>query len=534
MAKGATAPGQCDDSARYDATRTSGSVSGDCDGCTAGLRAGGRNIGKERIVPDFIQVFALIAVILTVSALLSGLVERSPLSFPLLFLGFGFVLGEGALGVVTVGPHDAVLEVVATLTLALVLFLDAVKLQVEELGRRWLIPVLVLGPGTGLIIALGAVPLALMLGFGWIIAFAGGAVLASTDPVVLREIVRDQRIPRSVRQVLKMEAGMNDLVVLPVILVLSAVAVGEVGDAAGWLEFMARLLLLGPAIGLAVGGLGSWAMGKVEARMGVRREYEALYGIGLVLAAYAAATAAGGDGFLSAFTAGLAVVVLNQTLCDCFLEYGEITSEMAMLLAFVLFGVVLSGIIGDVSIGPAIGLAALVIFVIRPSVLSLVLARAKMSWEAKAFVSWFGPRGLNSLLLALLVVQAGVPESELLLATVGVVVLASVAIHGASAGPVSAWYERKAAEETLTEERESTVAGLFGSHDEHEVRRVTPTELRDLVAGPDPPVVMDVRSRSSYERDRFQIPGSVRVLPDQVFEWAAGHTDSKPVVAYCT
>jgi NhaP-type Na+/H+ or K+/H+ antiporter len=89
--------------------------------------------------------------------------------------------------------------------------LDAVNLQIEELGKRWLIPALILGPGTLLIIALGAVPLALLLGFGWIVAFIGGAMLASTDPVVLREIVRDQRIPRSVRQVLKIEAGTNDV-----------------------------------------------------------------------------------------------------------------------------------------------------------------------------------------------------------------------------------------------------------------------------------------------------------------------------------
>ncbi len=178
-------------------------------------------------MPDFVLTFALIAVVLTVTALASGLVERSPLSFPLMFLGLGFLLGERGFDLVQIEPHDEVLEIVATLTLSLVLFLDSVRLQFDELGRRWLIPVLVLGPGTGLIIALGAVPLALLLDFGWLMAFAGGAILASTDPVVLREIVRDQRIPRSVRQVLKIEAGMNDIVVLPLILILIAIMLGE-------------------------------------------------------------------------------------------------------------------------------------------------------------------------------------------------------------------------------------------------------------------------------------------------------------------
>ena len=267
--------------------------------------------------------------------------------------------------------------------------------------------------------------------------------------------------------------------------------------------------------------------------MGIRREHQALYGVGLVLAAYTAGTAAGGDGFLAAFAAGLGVVLLNQSLCDCFLEYGEITSEMAMLLAFVLFGVVLSGILGTVEVGPALGLAALVIFVIRPAALNLVLSRAKLSRAARGFISWFGPRGLNSLLLALLVVLAGVPEGELLLATVGVVVLASIVIHGATAAPVSAWYVRKAGRQTLEEEREGTAVGIFASPGT-EAPRITVEELRELQEGPDPPTILDVRSRSSYENDRMRISGDERVLPDQLPEWAGGYAGRSLVVAYCT
>ena len=149
------------------------------------------------------------------------------MSFPLIFLGFGLAVGGGGLDVIRMAPDDPVLEVVATLTLSLVLFLDAVKLQVDELGKRWLVPVLVLGPGTALIIALGAVFLALIFEFGLVVAFIGGAILASTDPVVLREIVRDHRLPRSVRQVLKLEAGVND------IMVLIEVALSQSSDVAG-------------------------------------------------------------------------------------------------------------------------------------------------------------------------------------------------------------------------------------------------------------------------------------------------------------
>ena len=486
-------------------------------------------------MPDFVTVFAVLAVILTVAALASGLVERSPVSFPLMFLGFGLAIGEGGFGFIEMGPHDPILEVVATLTLSLVLFLDAVKLQIEELGKRWLVPFLILVPGTALIIGLGAVPLALILGFDWTMAFMGGAVLASTDPVVLREIVRDSRIPRSVRQVLKIEAGMNDLIVLPVILILIAVAVArsEVGDLSAWASFLGKLLVLGPLIGFAIGGAGAWTMSQMDRRTGVRIEYQALYGIGLVLAAYSAATASGGDGFLGAFAAGIAIVVLNQDLCDCFLDYGETTSEMAMLFAFVLFGVVLSGILGEASLWTSILMAFLVVCVFRPVVLGTVLARANMSWEAHAFVSWFGPRGLNSLLLALLVVQVGVAESEVLLATVGIVVLASVFLHGATAMPATSWYGRRAANETLAEERESTVAGLF-THAETRAPRISVGDLGELVSDAIPPLILDVRSRSSYEQDESHIPHDVRVLPDQILEWAQGQDRDRLIVAYCT
>ena len=140
-----------------------------------------------------------------------------------------------------------------------------------------------------------------------------------------------------------------------------------------------------------------------------------------------------------------------------------------------------------------------------------MLARANMSWPAHGFVSWFGARGLNSLLLALLlallVVQAGLPAGEVLLATVGVVVLASVTIHGATATPFTAWYGRRAARDTLTEERESTAAGLF-IHEKAEVGKITPAELGELISGSEAPLVLDVRTRSTYEKAGSVFPAT--------------------------
>jgi len=365
--------------------------------------------------------FGLIAGVLVVSALAAGLVERAPLSFPMLFLGLGFLLGGRGLQLVSIGLDSRVLEVVAIATLALVLFLDAINLELTELRRDWLVPVLVLGPGTLLVIGLLAGLGMLLLDLPVVLALLLGTILASTDPVVLRDVLRDRRIPRSVRRTLSVEAGTNDIVVLPALLVLIAIAHADLGGVADWLGFLGQLLVLGPAAGFAVGAAGSWVMGRVDQRFQIRREYQSLYGIGLVLGSFVAGEAVGGDGFLAAFAAGLAVTVVNQTLCDCFLDFGQVIAEMTMLLAFVLFGALLSTLVGEVPLLATLALAALAIFVIRPLVVWLVLrlGRAGLSRYARQFIGWFGPRGLNSLLFALLVVEQAVPGGEQLFAVIG-------------------------------------------------------------------------------------------------------------------
>ncbi|MDP9379748.1 MAG: cation:proton antiporter [Chloroflexota bacterium] len=485
-------------------------------------------------MPDLLTGFALIAIVLTIAALTSGVVERAPLSFPMIFLGLGILLGERGLGLLTVDPHDPTLEVIAILSLALVLFIDAVNLELRGIGDGWVVPALALGPGTLLTISIIALAASWLLDTTLVQSVLLGAILSSTDPVVLRDVVRDERIPRSVRRALRIEAGTNDIVVLPILLILIAIAQAEAGGAGEWLLFFVQLFVLGTLAGFAVGGIGAWLMEKVDARIPIRREYQALYGVGLVLLAFVAGDAVGGDGFLAAFAAGAAVTILNRELCTCFLEYGEVTAEMAMLLSFILFGAVLSTLVPTVPLVPSLILAGIAILIARPVAFGLVLRKANVSPVARVFISWFGPRGLNSLLFALLLVRDGVAGAERLLAIVGIVVGVSVVAHGASAAPLSAWYARRTRAGTLAEERESSAAGLFQGASDEEIRRITPDELAALLGSPDPPVVVDVRSRSEYEQDEARIPGSVRVLPDEVAEWAAGQSRERLVVAYCT
>ncbi len=486
---------------------------------------------------DVMTVFGLVAVVLTVSGLASGVVERAPLSFPIIFLGLGFVLG--GVGLIEVGPHSEVLEAVAFLVLALVLFLDAVRLEADSVRAAGLIPMLALGPGTFIVIVIVATAGYLLLELSVTESLLMGTILASTDPVVLRDVVRNERLPRSVRQALSIEAGTNDIVVLPVLLVLIALANAQAGGTTNWLLFVGQVFLLGPLIGFSIGAAGAWLMSKADAAFDIRREHKALYGIGLVLLAFTTAQLLGGDGFLASFAAGLAVAVLNLDLCDCFLDYGETTAEAAMLLAFILFGAVIYEIAWQVPMGTVLLLAAVVLLVARPFAIAIVLRQAAISPQARAFIAWFGPRGLSSLLLALLVVEAGVPNGEYLLAVAGMVVTVSVIAHGVTATPLAALYAQAVERHTLAEERRSSAAGLFSSHDA-EVARITSEELADRLRDDRPPLVLDVRTRSQYRQAKSRIPRSVRVLPDQVQDWAAHWQAAHPyaprpsVVTYCT
>lgn len=490
-------------------------------------------------MPDLVTGFALVAIVLTVAGLASGFVDRAPLSFPIIFLGLGFLLGHQGLGILEIGAESALLEVVATITLAMVLCLEAVRIGNIGMGGAGFVPVLSLGPGTLIIISVIAGGSYLLLDVPVVGALLLGTILASTDPVVLRDVVREERIPSSVRQALNIEAGTNDIVVLPTLLILIALANAEASSAAGWAILVGQVLILGPVIGFAIGAGAAWLMSKADERFGVSEVYQSLYGVGIVLLSYAAATAVGGDGFLAAFAAGFAVAVLNFDLCQCFLDYGETTSEMAMLLAFILFGVVISDLFDEVPLAPALILASIVIFIARPLAIGIVLRKAAISNKARAFIGWFGPRGLNSLLLALLVVGAGVANSEFLLAVVGVVVTVSVIAHGASATPLSRAYGRAVENETHEEERDNA-GGIFEGDASASIR-IKPERLAGMLESDDPPVILDVRTRSQYEQDKTRIPGAERVAPDRIEEWVqereeayGSQVEGQRIVAYCT
>jgi NhaP-type Na+/H+ or K+/H+ antiporter len=183
-------------------------------------------------------------------------------------------------------------------------------------------------------------------------------------------------------------------------------------------------------------------MRQARSRFTIENEHRAIFGVGAVLAGYVVGEAAGGSGFLAILAGGATVIATDYDLCDCLLDYSETTADILMPFAFVLFGALLSPLVSALPLLPALLFATTALVVARPLAIALVLRRSATSARERLFIGWFGPRGMSSLLIALIVASQGVPGAKQLLAITGVVVIASVAAHGITARPLIAAYSR--------------------------------------------------------------------------------------------
>lgn len=475
----------------------------------------------------FTTTLALIGAVIVLAALLSGLIERSGFPQVAAFLALGAILGTAGLGLLNITLDSPILRTVATLSLVLVLFTDALSLNIGEIRRHAALVMLVLGPGTMLSAVLIALAGWWLLGLSPAAAAILGAALASTDPVLLRGLLREPFIPDTVRLPLRLESGLNDGVLLPVVLVAMMLQRGDAPmNDLGWVHMGLDLFVLGPGAGVIVGLLSIAALDMVRRKLGVRRDYESLYSLGVVFGAYAAAEALHASGFLAAFAAGLTIAALDVELCDCFLEYGETTAEMTLLFTFILFG---SSLIwsGLSELSGATLLFALVALLMRPVAFLVSLSGTRLKWRERALIAWFGPRGLSALLLVLLPVFAGIPGSERLFALCSLVVLLSVVVHGGSLMLLGRRVQRRKHAAALAHLQETAPlpdmdklpvlmeAGQAAA-DPSVIggERITIEQLRELWQAGAPVFVIDSRGDKTYASADLQARGAVRLAPN--------------------
>jgi NhaP-type Na+/H+ or K+/H+ antiporter len=363
------------------------------------------------------------------------------LTAPLVFVAAGFALAQ--LGVLELEVEPHLVKLIAEVTLVLVLFADASKIRPTQVKANLVVYGRLLGIGLPLTVAAGAAVAAVVLGLdGWA-ALLVGAALAPTDAALGADLMSDERVPSRIRNILNVESGLNDGIVTPVVVLAIAGVAAEAGITGVHGPGHAVLsLVVGLLVGCVVGGVGSLA-GRVAARH--RWVGEELMGpavLAIALLSYTAAVAIDGNGFVAAFVSGLAFGVLARSHTEESVLFVEQSGAIASMTSWLVFGALAVPIIEDWFTWQMLVYAVASLTVVRMAAVALSLLGSGLSTFDVVFVGWFGPRGLASVVFALLTLEdLGVAGRELV-ATVSLTVLLSVIAHGLSGRPLARRFAR--------------------------------------------------------------------------------------------
>lgn len=389
------------------------------------------------------QLVTLAAILLAFAAV-SGRLEGTPVTAAMFFGAAGIVVGVDALDLVSPAATGEEVKLLAEATLTVVLFSDASRIDLGLLRREVGIPARLLGIGLPLTIVLGFVAALVVLpGLGWSEAIVLAVVLAPTDAALGQAVVTYRRLPSSVRQSLNVESGLNDGICVPLFLVALAVAQAE--ETATGSGEAARLVVekigYGAVGGVVAGGLAAGVAVLAGRRKWIGESWMQIVPVAGAALAFALAEGIGGSGFIAAFVGGLVFGGLRRGRGG---EVGYLLEE-----AGALFGAITFVVFGAVLLGPAVGdaswqvvlYAGLSLTVVRMVPVAVAMLGTGARAPTVAFLGWFGPRGLASVVFALMVLEeGGLPGDEVILSAAFVTVGISVLAHGITAAPTSRRY----------------------------------------------------------------------------------------------
>jgi sodium/hydrogen antiporter len=378
--------------------------------------------------------------LLAVGAAFSGVMRGTVLSISVLAVGAGLILAEA--GAIHVDAEDEVVIHLFELALIVTLFSDGLFVERELLFLHWSPPVraLVLAmPITLVLLALAAKGLFSEL--SWAEAFLLGSVLSATDPVVTSAVVTSQRVPATIRHALNLESGLNDGLALPFVLFFIILA-SPGGDAGAEGAKLVGEAAFGAVIGLAL-GVGSGRITHYMPGGGIVRRYEGIYALGVGMLAYGLADVTLGNGLIAAFVCGIAMAVAEHDIADDFVVFSENVSSILQVLTFFVFGglIIATGYNGSVPL--LIAFIAFALLVARPVAIWLSFLRVDMPKPHRAFVAWFGPKGVAGMLFAVLVLNSDVGEGSVIFEAAAFVILVSIIAHGLTDTVGARWIERR-------------------------------------------------------------------------------------------
>jgi NhaP-type Na+/H+ or K+/H+ antiporter len=385
---------------------------------------------------------AIVAALIFAWGILSARLERFDVTAPITFVAAGVVLTHGPLAPLGFAPSRETVKALAEITLVLLLFSDASRVGLRDLRADMGLCLRLLGIGLPLTIGLGALlALALFNGLNIWLALLVGAALAPTDAALGAAVMVNPAVPGRIRRLINVESGLNDGIATPVVLVAVAGA-AAVGHGAGTDAAKAVAeLALGVLTGVAVGGAGGFLLKTARRRGWAEGDFAGSAVLALAVCAYASALALHGNGFIAAFVGGLAFGAIGGRSSKGLVPFVEETGALVSLLVWLAFGVIavvpaLTGLTWQTAV-----YALLSLTIIRMVPVAVALAGARLGGAATAFIGWFGPRGLASVVFALLALEdLGQRVVGPAVSVIAFTVLLSVIVHGATADPLARRY----------------------------------------------------------------------------------------------
>lgn len=394
------------------------------------------------------QMLAVLCAFAFFYSLVGARLERTPLAGAVVFTGFGVLAGPLGAGLLSTADPQK-LRFLAELTLALVLFIDAANANLGVLSRNLGIPERLLLVGLPLTILLGFGAAALLFpALGWVGWALLGTMLAPTDAALGKAVVTNRAVPAPIRESLNVESGLNDGICVPLLLILLAIAAVPGGGAHGMgVVIQHHFFLKEIGIGMLAGALmalgGQRAIRFAGLRGWISETWRQLPVAALAFTIFGTAQTLGGSGFIACFVGGLLAGALSRGRKREFLQPAEGAGDAFSLLTWVVFGAAVVGPAFDRLTWQILTYALLSLTLVRMLPVYLAMIGSATRPAGRLFLGWFGPRGLASVVFAVMVLEAGVANSDTLTVTVAWTVILSIVAHGVTAVPLAAAFSRR-------------------------------------------------------------------------------------------
>jgi sodium/hydrogen antiporter len=393
---------------------------------------------------DFEVVLFVLGLLLVMGALVSGLARRSFLSLTALFVLIGFLLGPGVTNVLHFDARSPFVRDLAIVALIVILFRDGLEVEGEMLQEHWHLPLRKLVLAMPLTAAIVAAAAKLFTSLSWTESFLLGALLSPTDPVLSSSVVTNPRVPRIIRHSLNLESGLNDGLALPAVLALAAsLAIG--GQHFVWWRFVLEDLTIGLGVGLVIGFLAARLIPEGEGlEEGIPPHQKSLYALGTAFVAYGTAVLLPrGNGLIAVFVTAITLGIRRHDIRSYFERQAEDLVEIVKLGIFVVFGSLLTlhGLFSDG--WAAIAIVAVALLVARPVAVFTALAGTATDTPTRAFMSWFGPKGVATMTFSVLVLSERIDAGTEIFNLAALAVFCSIIAHGLTDTPGVEWIARR-------------------------------------------------------------------------------------------